>query len=66
MIRVNRQYDVEWRPGMTVQDLLDELKFTFRMIAVKVNGHVVLRADYATTPVPDGAQVEAIHLVSGG
>jgi sulfur carrier protein len=66
MIRVNRQYDIEWRPGMTVQDLLEELRFTFRMIAVKVNGQVVLRADYATTPVPDGAQVEAIHLVSGG
>jgi sulfur carrier protein len=66
MIRVNRQYDIEWRPGMTVQDLLDELKFTFRMIAVKVNGAVVLRADYATTPVPDGAQVEALHMISGG
>lgn len=66
MICVNNQYEVEWRPGMTVQDLLDELKFTFRMIAVKVNGKVVLRPDYATTPVPDGAEVQALHLISGG
>jgi sulfur carrier protein len=66
MIRVNNQYEVEWRPGMTVQDLLDELKFTFRMIAVKVNGVVVLRPDYVTTLVPDGAEVQALHLVSGG
>ena len=66
MILVNRQYDIEWRPGMTVQDVLDELKFTFRMIVVKVNGQVVLRTDYAATPVPDGAQVEALHLISGG
>jgi sulfur carrier protein len=66
MIRVNNQYDVEWRPGMTVQDLLDQLKFTFRMIAVKVNGVVVLRPDYATTLVPDGAEVQALHLISGG
>ena len=66
MIRINRQYDVEWRPGMTVQDVLDELNFTFRMIAVRVNGQVVRRADYATTPVPDGAQVEALHMISGG
>ena len=28
MIRVNNQYDLEWRPGMTVQDVLDALKFT--------------------------------------
>jgi sulfur carrier protein len=66
MIRVNNQYEVEWRPGMTVQDLLDELKFTFRMIAVRVSGEVVLRPDYATTLVPDGAEVQALHLISGG
>jgi len=66
MIRVNAQYDVEYRPGMTVQDVLDALKFTFRMIAVKVNGQPVLRRDFATTEVPDGAEVLALHMISGG
>ena len=65
MIRVNNQFDVAWRPGMTVQDVLDALKFTFRMIVVKVNGVVVLRPDYATTLVPDGAEMQALHLISG-
>lgn len=66
MIRVNDKFEVEWRPGMTVQDLLDALNFSFRMIAVRVNGQPVLRADYATTKVADGAEVQAIHLISGG
>ena len=66
MIRVNNQYEIEWRPGITVQDLLNELKFSFRLIVVKVDGVVVLRPDYATTPVPDGAEVQALHLISGG
>ena len=66
MIRVNNQFDVAWRPVMTVQDVLDALKFTFRMIVVKVNGVVVLRPDYATTLVPDGAEMQALHLISGG
>jgi thiamine biosynthesis protein ThiS len=66
VIRVNNQFDVAWRPGMTVQDVLDALKFTFRMIVVKVNGVVVLRPDYATTLVPDGAEMQALHLISGG
>jgi thiamine biosynthesis protein ThiS len=66
MIRVNNQYDVPWHPGMTVQDVLDALKFSFRMIVVKVNGKVVLRQDFATTEVPDGAEMQAIHLISGG
>ena len=66
MIRVNDQYNVEYQTGMTVQDLLDALKFSFRMIVVKVNGQVVLRKDFQTTEVPDGAEVQAIHLISGG
>ncbi len=66
MIRVNEQYDVDYVPGMTVQDLLDALKFSFRMIVVKIDGQVVLRKDFKTTEVPDGAEVQAIHLISGG
>jgi thiamine biosynthesis protein ThiS len=66
MIRVNNQYDVEYRPGMTVQDVLGALKFSFRMIVVKIDGEVVLRKDFATTEVPDGAEMQAIHLISGG
>lgn len=66
MIRVNDLYDVEYRPGMTVQDVLDALKFSFRMIVVKIDGKVVLRRDFATTEVSDGTEMQAIHLISGG
>ena len=66
MIHVNAQYDVEHRPGMTVQDVLDALRFSFRMIVVKIDGKVVLKRDFATTEVPDGAEMQAIHLISGG
>jgi sulfur carrier protein len=66
MIRVNAQYDVEYRPGMTVQDVLDALKFSFRMIVVKIDGKVVLKRDFATTEVPDDTEMQAIHLISGG
>jgi sulfur carrier protein len=66
MIHVNNQYEVPWQPGMTVQNVLESLNFSFRMIVVKVDGQVVLRPDFASTPVPDGAEVQAIHLISGG
>ncbi len=66
MIRVNNHFDVAYSPGMTVQDVLDALKFSFRMIVVKIDGKVVLKRDFATTEVPDGAEMQAIHLISGG
>lgn len=34
MIRVNAQYDVAYRPGMTIQDVLDALKLSFHMIVM--------------------------------
>ena len=66
MILVNAQYNVAYRPGMTVQDVLDALKFSFRMIVVKIDGVVVLRKNFATTEVPDGTAMQAVHLISGG
>jgi sulfur carrier protein len=65
MITVNNE-PMEHRPGMTVQDILDARNYIFRMLAVSVNGQIVPRKDYKTTRVPDGADVQVIHMISGG
>ena len=65
MITVNSD-PMPHRPGMTIQDILDERKYIFRMLAVSVNGQVVARKDYKTTAVPDEADVQVIHMISGG
>jgi sulfur carrier protein len=65
MITVNSD-PMRHRPGMTIQDILDERKYIFRMLAVSVNGQVVARKDYKTTVVPDEADVQVIHMISGG
>jgi len=66
MIKVNGE-ETAWRDGMTVQDVLDDKNFTFRMISVWINGEAVPDRDlYKTTAVPDGSDVEVIHNISGG
>jgi sulfur carrier protein len=65
MITVNGE-PLEHTPDMTVADILRIKNFIFRMLVVQVNGKVVKRLDYATTAVPDGADVQVIHLISGG
>lgn len=65
MITVNGE-PLEYTPGMTVADVLRQKNFIFRMLVVQVNGQLVRRRDYATTPVPDGAEVQVIHMISGG
>jgi len=55
-----------WQENMTINDILREMKYTFRMLVIKVDGDLVRKTDYATTTVPVGADVKVIHLISGG
>ena len=66
MIRINDRHEVDWREGMTVADLLEEMNYTFHEIIVKVDGELVPKEAYDTTTVSDGADVKAIHLIAGG
>ena len=65
MIKVNTK-ETEWKNGLTVQDILDEQGYTFKMLAVWVNDTPITADAFSTTIVPDGADVQAIHLISGG
>jgi sulfur carrier protein len=65
MITVNGR-EIEWRQGMTIQNVLDECGYTYRMIAVWVDGTPYRREHFAATVVPDGSEVQALHMISGG
>jgi len=65
MISVNGK-NLEWREGLTVREMLKEMGYNFPMIVVKVNGKVVKRENWDSHIIPDGAVVDAIHLISGG
>lgn len=65
-ITVNDQPQ-SWAEGsLTVRQVLARMNFTFPMIVVRIDGQLVLKADYDSTVVPDGARMDAIHLISGG
>ena len=50
----------------TVRTILDELRFSFPLLNVRLNGNLVQRADYANTTVSEGDDLDVYHLVSGG
>jgi sulfur carrier protein len=66
MVTVNNRDKLDWREGMTVQAVLDAMRYDYALIVVSVNGAPVERDAYATHPVPDGADVQVIHLAHGG
>jgi sulfur carrier protein len=66
MIRVNDKFDVEWEEGMTVRDVLRELKFSFPLLVVSVDGELVPRDAYSTHEIPEGAEIKVLHMTAGG
>lgn len=66
MIRVNGKFTVEWQEGMTVAQLLEQLKFTFPLVIVSIDGELVPKEAYATQQIPDQAEVKVLHMTAGG
>lgn len=65
MIMVNEE-PLAWHGGMTVRDVLRAKNYRFPMLVIHVGDALIQKKDYDTTPVPDGAVVKVIHLISGG
>jgi thiamine biosynthesis protein ThiS len=65
MITVNGDL-MEWREGMALQEIMDAKKFVFPLLIASVNGEHVPKERYASTIVSDGANVQIIHMLSGG
>jgi len=61
----NRQEKFEG-DSMTVQQMLDARKFTFRMRIVKINGRFIRKEDYQHEVIVDGDNVQMLYLMSGG
>jgi thiamine biosynthesis protein ThiS len=57
---------VDWEDGLTISTLLQKMNYTFRMLVIKLNGTLVKKDQYEATPVPAGAEVSVMHLISGG
>jgi thiamine biosynthesis protein ThiS len=64
-IKVNQE-TIDWEENLTIVRVLKIMNYTFKMIVVKVNGELVKKEDYDTKIIPEGAEVQIIHLIAGG
>lgn len=52
--------------SMTVTQLLEEKKFSFRLRIIKINGRLIKKDQYDTELINNGDEVQVIYLMSGG
>ncbi len=65
-IRVNDKFEVDWKPGMTIRDIIKALNFTFPMLVVTVNGKVIPKDEWDTYQVGENDNVRILHMIAGG
>lgn len=56
----------ELPPGLTLQELLEQLKLSPERVAIEHNREIVQRERWSAVRVQDGDQLEIVHLVGGG
>ena len=54
------------REGWTLADLVAELGFAGRRIAVEINRDIIPRDEYASYHLQSGDEIEVVHFVGGG
>ncbi|MCX6259766.1 MAG: sulfur carrier protein ThiS [Bacteroidia bacterium] len=52
--------------AMSVSEMLDLKKFSFRMRIVKINGELIPKDKYGLTIIHDGDNIQMFYLMSGG
>lgn len=57
---------IAWQEGMTVADLLDRMAAGYHYAVVKLDGRLVSRPHFASTPVADGSRIVPIPMIAGG
>ncbi len=62
----NRPETIPGIERMTVRELLEHKRFTFKFLVVRINGKPIKPADYDSQTVRGGDDVKVIHLISGG
>lgn len=65
VIKLNGK-ETELVKGITVGQLLDSQKIRREMVTVQVNGVIIDRNQFDTTPLEDGDEVEFLYYMGGG
>ena len=65
-MQLNHREYAGFREGLSIQDVIDENRFTWPKLVVKCNGTVIWPEDYAATILKETDELEVIHLLGGG
>ena len=65
-IMLNNREEVFEGEILSVRDMLEVKKFSFKMRIIKINDMLIAKDKYDSTYIHDGDSVQMLYLMSGG
>ncbi len=65
-ILLNNREEVFGKETISVSEMLEIKKYSFKMRIIKINGDLIPRDKYDSTLIHEGDDVQLIYLMSGG
>ena len=65
-IKLNNRDETFEREQMSIEELIREKNFTFKLLVTKVNGRLIRKEERSGAMVKDGDEVTILHMISGG
>ncbi len=65
-ILLNNREEEFGREPISISEMLEIKKFSFRMRIIKINGLLISRENYDSTLIHEGDNVQMLYLMSGG
>jgi sulfur carrier protein len=65
-ITLNNRKEEFGNDAMSVSEMLELKKFSFRMRIIKINGVLISKDKYDSTSIHEGDDVQMLYLMSGG
>ena len=66
IIILNNREEYLTGDNISIDEMLEQKKFSFRLKVIKINGIFIPRENYASTVIHDGDNVQMLYLMSGG
>ena len=65
-ITLNNRPESFEQNSLSINQLLEIKKYTFKMLDIKINGELIKKDQYSSFIIKDGDDVSVLHLISGG
>ncbi len=65
-IKLNNREEVFDQDQLSIDELIQEKNFTFKLLVTKINGKLVKKDERSTAIIKDGDDVAILHMISGG